>query len=218
MRSNIKKSRIIAIVSIPLAVLVLCLAIYGVTAAKRNDRLSEAQIEALRGEYPVYGTKLPPLVDMITPTMDRIRERVDTFIYGTIEGEMTVYSEYISTGDEKLDEKRERVGLGNTYDYYKYTLSVIEDTAGILQKGDKIELVANIEVVDYNPTFTDQMTVIVPASQEEEDPQQFAYSVYGTYYVTEDGYVVSAFDEQRAEMKESLNGIRVERLLDELKK
>ncbi len=218
MKPKIKRSRIVAAISIPLAVLVLCLAVYGVTAAKRSSRLSEAQIEALRSEYPIYGTKLPPLAEMITPTMEKIRGRVDTFIYGTIEGDMTVYPKYISTGDKELDEKRERVGLGNTYDFYKYTLSVIEDTAGILQKGDKIELVSNLDFVKYNPTFTDQMKIVVPASPEEENPNQFAYNVYGTYYVTEDGYTISAFNEKKAEMKESLNGLKVEQLLDELKK
>ncbi len=53
MKPKIKRSRIVAAISIPLAVLVLCLAVYGVTAAQRSSRLSEAQIEARRSEYPI---------------------------------------------------------------------------------------------------------------------------------------------------------------------
>lgn len=215
---KVKKSQFIGSIAAFLASLAVLIAAVSVNLAQQNDRLSEAQIEALRAEYPICGNAGLVRASIGTPSLEQMKDRADTFVYGVVEGEMEVYSEYISTGNSALDEKRESVGLGNTYDFYQYTVSVIKDTSGILKKGDKIKLIANMDMIDYNPHLTDGMKIIVPTHLEDDIKKQFSYGVYGTYYVTDDGYAVSAFDENKAQMKRSMSGVRVEKLLEELKK
>lgn len=204
-----KKSEIIGAVVTPLVVFIFLLVIfgeYGKYLAKLDDRLSEAEVEALRTEYPICGKVIPPMTTVHALTFEEAKEHADSFIYGTVEGDITFYTK-----------RPIYCGVGDVQDRYKHTVSVIEDTGGMLRRGEKIELVEKIEYVDYNPRLTDGMKIVVPIRLASVDKKQFAFSVEGAYYVTDDGYAVSAFDEDRAMMEEPLSGIRVEKLMKELK-
>ena len=119
--------------------------------------------------------------------------------------------ENISTGIPELDTKRNSNGIDDTYEFYAYTVSVIEDTSGIYKAGDEISIVSNKEFIDFKPHLSDGMKVVFPAGSEDGEVTRVSYSVYGMYYVTEDGYAISAFDETQT-MEKSMNGIKVEEL------
>lgn len=196
---KVKKSQLIGSIAAFLASLAVLITAVSVNLAQQNDRLSEAQIEALREKYPVCG-KSPPLVELAFPTLMEVKEYSETFVYGTVEGKPHVVSSFLYGG------------------FSHCAFSVISDTAGVLQTGDTLDLVANISLTDYNPPFADGMKLVIPVSPMKGEEGQYSYNVCGTYYVTDDGYAVSAFDENKAQMKKSMSGVRVEKLLEELKK
>lgn len=106
---------------------------------KESQRLTQAQIAQLRQEYPMI--KDSPLVDGRIPTMSEMKGRVDTFVYGTVEGEAPADSKSVSTGDAGVDAKRSQNGIDDVFPSYAYTLSVIEDTEGVFKAGDKVVMV-----------------------------------------------------------------------------
>ena len=84
-----------------------------------TDRLSPAEIEALRQTYPLCGT--PDIVDgnWNVPVEEYI-ERADTFVYGEVRGDVQYY-----TRDVVL----------STVEFYAYTLSVLADSENLYEKG-----------------------------------------------------------------------------------
>lgn len=190
---------------------------YFIVENKSGQRLSEEQIAEWRQEYPICGLHLPPLVDMGVPSFDQVKENADTFVYGTVTGEMSTYTEYISTGSSVLDTKRQNAGVSDAYTFYEYPISVIEDTAGLYKAGDCITIAANMVFVDYNPQLSEGMKVVVPVIQDSDKPGRTQFGVQGMYYVTEEDYVLSAFEESAMDMK-PMSGMKVGELLKKLKK
>lgn len=214
-RSASKKSLFLdTTVFMLLIAFVFCFVGCGMVRNEASQRLTEEQIAELRQEYPICGDM--GLVSMKIPTISEIKEVYDTFVYGTVKGEMSTYSKNISTGSSELDAKRNNNGIGDTFEFYAYTVSVIEDTSEIYKAGDEISIVSNKEKIDFNPHFSDGMKVVFPAGSENGEDARVSYSVYGMYYVTEDDYAISAYDETQT-MEKALSGIKVEELLEELK-
>ena len=71
--------------------------------------------------------------------------------------------------------------------------------------------------MDYNPTFVDGMKVVVPiyGRNDEKYPNRKAITAVGIYYVTEDGYAISAFNEETRSNYE-LSGMKVEEAMEKL--
>ena len=198
---------------------IACLAGYFVITGMRENadqRLTEAQIEALRDEYPICGTSAPATISILPPSLEEIRKRADTFVYGTVTGEPTDYLVSASTGDTELDEKRAANDLDNVYTFYEYPVTVISDTGGLYEKGQEITIAASKELADYNPRLSPGMKIVVPVAAEE-NTSRAQFTVHGMYYVTKDGYVLSAYQEEAAPEKQ-FSGAKVEVLLQELKK
>lgn len=185
---------------------------------REQDKLSEKQIASLRNKYPICGIEIPPHVSMRTPSLEEVKERVDTFIYCEVVGEMQTYSKKISTGYSKLDEKEANKGLSNVYDFYEHTISIIDDTENIYSKGEKITIASNADFMSYNPQLKEGMKFVIPVKKYEDVEGRHGFLVQGMYYVTDDGYAISAFDESASKTKSFCNGIKVEQLLQELKK
>ena len=120
-----------------------------------------------------------------------------------------------STGNEQLDEKRRANGIKDEFQFYEYTLSVLGDTNGEYKKGEKITIAANVMFMDYFPKLSDGMRMMIPMSRDPEKPSRSYYQPE-MYYITEDGYAISAFEEKLE--PEPLSGIKVEELMQELKK
>lgn len=71
--------------------------------------------------------------------------------------------------------------------------------------------------IDFNPKLSDGMKVVVPVMQGKDKLSRNWFGIFGMYYVTEDGYALSAFDENTAATaRTTYSGIKVENLLKEL--
>ena len=208
-------------IKIMVLVLVFGLIIGFVVNNNMNKRLEETQIATLREKYPICGLEVPATLSMTHLSLDQVKNYAETFVYGEIVGDFETYSTKLSTGNIVLDENRKENGLSDEYSYYEYTISVINDTEGIIKKGEKITISDNVIFMDYNPKLSDGMRVVVPIMWRDEDvPTRAYYTVDGMYYVTEEGYAISAFDENAtySKSKDELSGVKVDTLLKKLKK
>lgn len=218
MKTKTKKRIYIGIPVLAIVIAVGCISIWNLTKANEpKPHLSEAQIVALREQYPVCGIITPLLGDMRESTLEEAVERAETFVYGEVVGDYSTYYKNISTGHEELDAKRKANGISDVYEFYEYTINVFNDTEGKYTKGEQITLADNTEFMEYNPQLSDGMRVVVPIIQSKEKESRYYYGVNGMYYVTEDGYALSAFDEQ-TRAKKAYSGVKVEDLLEALKK
>lgn len=168
--------------------------------AQPEEKLSKEQISALREQYPIYGdiNKISPLIEVaqVKTTLEEISKRADTFIYGEVTEEVPVYSKY------------------SYAQFYGYKLKVISDTENKFSLNDEITIVANTEFKDYNPSLFKGMKVVIPVAESKSQQGKYNFDVF-MYYVTEDGFVLSAFDESKYLDKE-YSGIKVEKLLEEI--
>ena len=218
MKTKTKKWVYIGVPVLAIVIAIGCISIWNLTKANEpKPHLSEAQIAELREQYPVCGIKLPPMVDMKVVTLEETIEKAETFVYGEVVGECSTYYKNITTGHEELDEKRKANGISDVYEFYEYTITVLDDSEDKHIKGDEITITANSMFMEYNPQLSDGMRVVVPVIQTKGKASRYYYGVEGMYYVTEDGYALSAFDEQ-TRAKKAYSGVKVEDLLEALKK
>lgn len=195
-----KKKLLFGVAAVVLFCAVGCLAFFRFG----EQRLSESEIGELREKYPVCGNfaYIPQNIDLFPPKWSRVLKRTETFLYGTIEGEPTFYRRDSFYEDE----------------WYEYPICVIEDTSGLYFPGEKLTITAIGFLIDYNPHFSPGDRVVVAVSADEEKHFRTYFDVVGTYYVTENDYVLSAFDEEALpDMEKTFTGEKVDVLLKELK-
>ncbi|MBQ9985770.1 MAG: hypothetical protein IJP38_05630 [Oscillospiraceae bacterium] len=185
----------------------------GALAPEESEpRLSAEQMDALRERYPVY-TQDPPTVDTYPVPFERLCERIDTFAYVEITGDIQYYSKNISMGDAAWDAKH-----GTASSFFEYPAVVISDTENKFKAGEKIMIAANMMFYGYIPELSPGMKLVFAATGEGHRKGQYGFSKIGTYYITEDGFALSAFDEELYKMKETLSGVELETLMYELGK
>lgn len=182
-----------------------------------NNRLSEKQISNLREQYPICGINTPIFATMSEILLEDAIDTFDSFVYGEVIGESTTYYKTISTGYPEVDAKMQSKGMSNVYEFYEYTLRVIKDTEEKYTEGETITIASNVMFKDFNPKLSDGMKVVVPVTRNTDKPSRNDYIVVGMYYVTDEGYVISAFDESKAsKTRTTYSGIKVDNLLNEL--
>lgn len=179
-----------------LAVISFVIALSAVLVLQKNAapaRLTTDEVAMLRGQYPVC-SGAPPLIETVPLSLADCAAMADTFLYGEIEGEAQVFSQITS-------------------DFYEYTLVILSDTANQYKPGDRVTIAANILFKDYNPQFQDGMRIVTPIRADQNNTSRTYFGTEGTYYVTPDGYALSAFEETDT----AFSGLRVEALLEKLK-
>lgn len=184
-----------------------------------EERLDATQIESLRKQYPVCGIDAPTGLTLRKMDVNEVKDKAESFVFGEVVGDVMKYSVTTSLSNEALSEKRSQNGIKEVFEFYEYAIEVIEDTEGKYKKGDLITITANIDFINYNPTLSDGMRVVVPVAKDKEKSSRNHYIVDGMYYVTLDGYALSAFDEQNVSVSRGVSsGVKVETLLKNLKK
>ena len=166
---------------------------------KTPERLSEAEIAELREEYPILPLSFSCLMSYHIPSLDEVTEDMECFTYAEI------------------------VKDSDTYSNYRYTLRVIRDTEGFYRPGEEILIGPDYRKNNGKPHFRAGMKIVYGtylSKYREGNPKDTEYTVIGTYYVTDDGYVLSAFPEIPEIMKdrEPYTGVKVEYLLKKLRK
>ncbi len=177
-------------------VLLLSILVVLTACAAPAERLTPEEIEVLREKYPLCG--YPELVEVMYVPIEEIIERADTFVYGTIIGEA-------EPDDSSIWER------------FRYTMEVLDDSEGLFEKGEQIMFSADIMLRSMIPEFTDGMRALVAYAPSEEENNTM-FMLWSVFYVTEDGYVLPAFDENKMGSKLMLSGMCVEDALKAVKK
>lgn len=217
-----KTSRILWIISLG------CMVVLGViilsSVFSQPEMLTESQVAALRDQYPITASaKLEPdplaSVEDYQLTLEEVKQYHDSIVYCEVVGKAQRHTLSLSIGFVDFDQKRADMGFDNTINVIEYEVSVIEDTEGIFQEGDTIIMRYNTRDSDLIPTLGLGQQFILPVDETTGDPPRYLSYSGGTFYVTEDGYALSAFEEEKAGLARSarLSGRKVEDVMDFLR-
>lgn len=210
-----KSKRLIIVSGIASICCVYCILSMGLL----ENRLTTAQIDSLREQYPVCGLDAPAGLSLRKMNVDEVKDIVETFVYGEVTGDLSKYNVKTFLSNEALSEKRKENGIDEVFEFYEYTIEVISDTEGKYASGDLITIAANIDFINYNPVLSEGMGIVVPVAQDKEKSSRNYYIVDGMYYVTPEGYALAAFDEENVAISRGVSsGVKVETLLKNLKK
>lgn len=189
------KKRIILIVVAVVTILLIAAAFLSKPDTPANCLTAE-EVAALRGQYPIC-RGVHPIISVKKVSLEECIELSESFVYAEATGEINRYGSY-------------------GYPFYEYALIVIKDTEGIFKKGDKITIAANAEYFEpYDPKLEKGMRVVVPVVRDSDVEGRTWYDREGMFYVTDDEYVISVFEEEAGNEK---SGMKVDALLNELKK
>ena len=202
------RKTILALIAGLLAVLLCVLT----ACAPAAEPLTDAQIEALREEYPVSAEK-PSMLSMRDQTFTQWVQQADTFVYVEITGEPRFYSIALGGGGEKEIEKDEAVDQSRT-GHFEYPAKVVRDATGVFKGGEAITISSPQMFFEVTPALKagDRIIAGVTKDQYKETRYQFAYLC--AYYVTEDEHVLSCFKELEGDEK---TGLTVDGLFDEVR-
>ena len=212
-----KKRPVYILISAMILVLVICAFALSSMESRLEYHLTQEQILSMREQYPIYKNDAP-MVDTIDVPLQKVSERMESFVYGEVTGDVSTYSFVNLTGNAEWDNKMAQVSPNNKTTFFEYPITVISDTEGKYKKGEQITIAANVIFQECRPKLKKGMKVVLPVARDDEKPERNYYSLTGMYYITDEGYALSAFDESTAQMKRSYNGIKVEDLLKQLKK
>lgn len=183
--------------------------------APEPEPLTDAEIEALREEYPEYNSS-PPLVDMIVQqSFERKATLADTYVYVEITSEPQYFSKSMKKYmDAQMVEKYKKEGLSTDSTFFEYTAKVLDDSQGLLKSDASIQMYSSMLFFDSTPPLQvgDRVAVAVMKDEERENAYSFAWTTM--YYVTEDEHVLSCVKELEGDEK---TGIGVDALLEDVR-
>lgn len=183
--------------------------------APEPEPLTDAEIEALREEYPEYNSS-PPLVDMIVQqSFERKATLADTYVYVEITSEPQYFSKSMKKYmDAQMVEKYKKEGLSTDSTFFEYTAKVLDDSQGLLKSDASIQMYSSMLFFDSTPPLQvgDRVAVAVMKDEERENAYSFAWTTM--YYVTEDEHVLSCVKELKDDEK---TGIGVDALLEDVR-
>ena len=202
-----KKNKLLLLIILFTAVTITLCAIIIPQLNKPADRLSEAEIAQLREEYPVIPAPSHPTIDFIHPTLEQLIEDCvcleDKNFYGNIVYGVVV--DMVSDGSE----------LSITYPSHKCTVQVKSCSGDLFEKGETVTVNLSQTFWSSEQLLSEGMSIVFPVFYEESAKYNYAAFFTGTYYVTEDGYVLSLYDENIFSEKQ-YSGLTVEDFMNEL--
>lgn len=172
--------------------------VISLTVSRYEDRLPQEEIELLREDYPFF--RIETNADFVAITMEFCMWQAETFVYGSAIGEEISY-------DDK-----------GRYKYNKYTLVAIDDTENIVSVDEVISSKYNRKTMTYELAY-DGLKMIVPTFKDYED--EWGFTLFGLFYVTEDGHVIAGYDEHKMSGRVSesaLSGLTLEDFMRKVKK
>ena len=208
---RINRKNALALIAGLLAVLLCALT----ACAPEPEPLTEAEIEALREEYPEYNSP-PPLVNMfVQQSFERKATMADTYVYVEITSELQYFSKSMEKYmDAQMIEKYQKQGLSTDNTFFEYTAKVLDDSQGLLKSGAAIQLHCPMIFFDSTPPLQVGDRVAVAVTKDKERKNVYSFGWTTMYYVTEDGHVLSCVKEIEGDER---TGIGVGALLEEVR-
>jgi hypothetical protein len=192
---NMKTRKPVLVSAAVLLVSCACLLIFALPGMEHKP-LSQGQIDALRAEYPAH-SGVPQTVSMNILPLDTVLDRADTLIRATVLDEAV------------LDALSSRTH----HSFFGYTIEIINDSAGVFKKGDILTVAANEMVRDATPPLKRGMEILAPIAENPQWGKVYSFSSFGMYYITKDGYALSAYDMEEAMAKD---GMKADALMKDL--
>ncbi|MDO3409972.1 hypothetical protein QWJ34_09385 [Saccharibacillus sp. CPCC 101409] len=193
--------------------------------AENSLSLTSERIQELRSEYPLSQASSPN-VEMRDIPFEEVLSYADSVIIAeVVEQNPDLEVELIAepgTPEGNLADKEKANGEGPpSADFISYKVKVRELVAGEEVSGD-VNLIYNSELQDVEPQLQPGMEILTAIKKGVGDEQQGSYSFtrYGTYYVVDENYVLSAFQGQDEEMKsftEQTDGKTLQNLIDRVR-
>ncbi|MFC6653574.1 hypothetical protein [Paenibacillus rhizoplanae] len=187
--------------------------------------LSPEQIMELRKEYPL-STGSPENVDLRDLTFKEVLDHTDTVIVAEVIQQMPDFSVDLvtepGTPEGNLAEKLKDSGL----EPYKPMFTSFQVNVDQVVTGEEVEgtinLIYNSEFKGIEPELKPGMKIVAAIKKGVGEEQEGSYSFtrYGTYYVVDGDYVLSAFEGQTEEMRafsRDTNGYKLDHLIAEIK-
>lgn len=201
-----------------LLVLIAALAFNFILSA--SAALGDEQVSELRSKYPLYEGS-PPLAVMRERGLKEMLSLCDAVILGEVTEALPEYSVVLVEGNDtpegKIYEKGEQLGLQmqNTASFMQYRVKVAEVISakssgqGEVDGGQEADIdgqaesicgdiiiAVNSQLRGYVPEPEAGMKIVTPVKRGEGKHEgKYFYSRVGFYYVTDDGFVLSAYVE-----------------------
>lgn len=178
--------------------------------------LSPERIAELREQYPAYNED-PEFVTMKSSSFMEIVDIAETVIIGEVISELPPYEVDLGKlGEvhEKIGDKQASQGLPiYKPSFVQYEVQVEKVVRGEPVK-DTILLAYNSDFVGYEPKLEKGMKIVsgVSAGQELHEGKHF-FTRFGTYYIVDDHYVLSAVDDSYSKL---MNGPTLDSLINEI--
>lgn len=213
-----------------IATMMLSLVITGCSSSPLSSNqpaasLSLDQIQELRKEYPLsFGS--PQNVELRDLTFKEVLNHTDSVIIAEVVQQEPNFSVDLpadpETPEGKLIEKQREAGI-EPYkpEFISYQVKVEEIITGE-DIGGTINIFYNSDFMGMEPDLKPGMKIVTAVKKGVGDQQEKGYSFtrYGTYYIVEENYVLSAYEGQSEEMKSftsQTNGKSLENLILEIK-
>lgn len=215
-----KKARIRWMSGLALAACIALLISGSIINGVFHARLSETEILALREKYPIYEYwKSEALIGSFRRVFVEEKVRggsIQDFVYVEATGEAETYYKH-RTINNKITKNKEETNTNWWDEYFSYTVMVIKDTEGLFEEGEEIKLFSHIGDDIVLPDLEEGMQVVVPVCKWHNlDADFYGWTSVGLYYVTDDGYVISAYDEESSAENIHFSGIKVNKLMRKL--
>lgn len=186
--------------------LVLGLLAAGHLHTKSTGRLTDAAVLQYRLSYPVC-TAAP---DARAPTPAEIQGKAYSFVYGQILGEL---SAVVTNGEH-----------GEPAGDARYAFQVIQDTKALFPPEDVLHIAVDSTLLGDFTHFREGMLLVLPLpadSAASGTDLRLCQPLWGMFYVTNSGYVLSIYDESAYSSANgehaNLSGLPVAALLERLK-
>ncbi|MNE57576.1 hypothetical protein D3C80_1525480 [compost metagenome] len=126
------------------------------------------------------------------------------------------------TPERNLAEKLKESGAQSYKPAFTAYQVKVDEVVTCNEVGDTINLIYNSDFKGIEPSLQQGMKIVVAVKNGVGEEQEGSYSFtrYGTYYVVEGDYVLSAFEGQSEEMKvfsQETNGKLLDNLISEIK-
>ncbi|HIW31481.1 MAG TPA: hypothetical protein IAA29_01735 [Candidatus Paenibacillus intestinavium] len=212
MNINSKKA-ILLITSTIIIVALLVAIIYSIPSKSNNDFLSIEEITELRNEYPTYNNG-PALVSSIPLSFQELIEGADSVIIAQVEEQLPNYEIILSVTSEAEKAIHKKNGSDQKEPFVQYKLSVDKVISGD-SVDSEIMLAHNALLIGSEPELKPGMKLILGVVKGVGSHEgKYFYAKSGTYYIVNDSYVLSTFDDETSKL---MSGGTLEKLISTIK-